>query len=316
MQPQHTLTTEPITARPFQTEDDFWKVRNLLIETYPITPPGWNWEIRRWDGRRFHSIDFSVHDMTREGPIHLWETAEERLVGAVHHEGGPGTAFLELHPDYRHLEMEMIAWAEANLAKMTDNGQRELAFSVMDYDSPRRMLLMDRDYEKQEWGGVMRKMRLNTRRPIPTPAIAEGYTIRTTEPTLDDGQRIADLLNAAFNRTFHKGQELYNFFTQSPSFRHDLDFVAVASDGSFAAYASLTLEDTHQYAVFEPVCTHPDHQRKGLARTLMLTGLHRLRAIGALEVYVGTGDMIPANKLYDAMGFTEAYKEYGWVKTW
>jgi hypothetical protein len=63
MQTEHTLTidptTEPITARPFQFEDDFWKVRNLLIETYPITPPGWNWEIRRWDGRRFHSIDFS-----------------------------------------------------------------------------------------------------------------------------------------------------------------------------------------------------------------------------------------------------------------
>ena len=45
-------TTETITARPFQHEDDYWAVRELLIETYPLIPPDWNWEIRRWEGRR------------------------------------------------------------------------------------------------------------------------------------------------------------------------------------------------------------------------------------------------------------------------
>jgi mycothiol synthase len=308
-------TTEPIIARPFQREEDFWKVRNLLIETYPITPTDWNWEIRRWDGQRFHDADPSVANMTRKGPIHLWETREGRLVGAAHHEGGLGYAFLELHPDYRHLEAEMIAWAEDHLAKTSDSGQRELAFFVYDYDSPRRSLLLDRGYE-QRWSGVARRMRLNTRRPIPTPEIADGYTMRTTEPTPGDAQCIADLLNAAFNRTFHHAGELTNFYAQSPSFRHDLDFVAVAPDGSFAAYAGLTLEDVNNYAVFEPVCTHPDHRRKGLARALMLAGLHRLRALGVADVYVGTGDQVAANKLYDGIGFTEAYKGYGWKKVW
>jgi hypothetical protein len=31
-------------------------------------------------------------------------------------------------------------------------------------------------------------------------------------------------------------------------------------------------------------------------------------------VYVGTGDMAPANALYDSVGFAEAYKGYAWRK--
>jgi hypothetical protein len=46
----------------------------------------------------------------------------------------------------------------------------------------------------------------------------------------------------------------------------------------------------------------------------MQEGLLRLRAIGAIDVMVGTGDMIPANRLYDSLGFTEAYKGHIWQK--
>jgi hypothetical protein len=46
----------------------------------------------------------------------------------------------------------------------------------------------------------------------------------------------------------------------------------------------------------------------------MFEGLHRLKAPGASDVFVGTGDMIPANALYEAAGFTEACTGYNWVK--
>lgn len=46
----------------------------------------------------------------------------------------------------------------------------------------------------------------------------------------------------------------------------------------------------------------------------MQDGLLRLRAMGAIDVTVDTGDMIPANHLYDSLDFTEAYKGYAWRK--
>ena len=46
----------------------------------------------------------------------------------------------------------------------------------------------------------------------------------------------------------------------------------------------------------------------------MQEGLLRLRALGAVDVTVDTGDMMAANKLYDSLRFTEAYKGYAWEK--
>jgi hypothetical protein len=46
----------------------------------------------------------------------------------------------------------------------------------------------------------------------------------------------------------------------------------------------------------------------------MQAGLLRLKSLGASDVTVDTGDRLPANRLYDSMGFTEAYRGYTWKK--
>lgn len=301
-----------ITSRPMQDDEDWWRVRYLLIETYPLTPTAFNWEIRRWDGSRFHN-DPSVWKPEWTRTHHLWETANGHLVGVVHPDY-PGNASLQLHPDYRHLiEEGMIEWAEQNLAATTVDG-KWLEVSAFEYDSPRQRLLEKRGYQKMTYGGISHRMRFGGR-PIPQPVLAEGYFLRTTRPDdFDDCQRIADLLNAAFKRNFHHGKEQEVFMKHSPSFRHELNLVAEAPDGSFAAYAGVTFIAANRYGVFEPVCTHPQHQRKGLARALMIEGMHRLKALGATDAYVGTGLGREANYLYVAVGFEEAQTDYTWRK--
>lgn len=303
---------ETILTRPLHDENDFWRVRNLLIETYPTTPLSFNWEIRRWDGSRFH--DEILNWQARiAGRIQLWETAAGRLVAAVNPDGS-GDAHLQLHPDFRELEGEMLDWAEANLAAAEANGSRRLEVFVNEYDAARQKLLSHRGYVRTADNGVSRRLHL-AGHELEQPQIAPGYLLRTVEPqNLADCQRIADLLNAAFNRTFHTGIEVQNFTRLAPCYRADLDFVAVAPDGAFAAYVGVAYEEVNRHATFEPVCTHPEHRRHGLARTLMLEGLQRLAALGAADVTVETGDMIPANRLYDSIGFTEASKGYVWRK--
>ena len=159
------------------------------------------------------------------------------------------------------------------------------------------------------------------RQPLPQAVVASGYGLRTThmegEEQWQDCVHMAELLNAAFNRPgFHQAEEYHNFITRSPGFIHELNLVAVAPDGSFAAHAALNYDEANRYAIFEPVCTHPDHRRKGLAQALMLEGLRRVREIGATYVEVSTGDDAPANALYDSIGFTEYYKAYYWKKEW
>jgi ribosomal protein S18 acetylase RimI-like enzyme len=299
--------------RPYDHERDWWRIRNLIVDTYPITPPGFNWEVRRWDGMRFHGDDPAPNPRWAEW-IRVWETSDSQLVGAAHPEGDPGEVHLELHPDYRFLADEMLAWAEGALAVPdAERGGRRLQHFVFDYNAPRQRTLAERGYEQQPWFGMVRRLRFGAW-PIPAAEMPAGYTLRTTRPLEADYAAVSALLNAAFRRTIHSAREYRNFTTHSPSFRHDLDLVAEAPDGTLACLVGVTYEPLGRYGVFEPVCTHPDHQRRGLARALMLEGMRRMRALGALTATVDTGDMVPANALYDSMGFTEAYRGHYWLR--
>ena len=149
-----------------------------------------------------------------------------------------------------------------------------------------------------------------TRRP------AAGYSIRTTRPENEvDRRELAHLLNVAFGRDFHNAEELRVFTAHAPCFDPEMDLVVEAPDGTLAAYVGVSYDDINRRGIFEPVCTHPDHRGKGLARGLMLEGLRRLRQRGARTATVGTGDADPANRLYEAVGFDEVYRGRVWLKS-
>jgi mycothiol synthase len=310
---QLVSTNHPsVMNRPMSDDADFWRMRTLLIDTAPLIPIGLNWDMRRLDGKRFYEANVD-ENWPPKLPIQLWETGDGRLAGFVLPDSS-GNAHLNVHPDYRHLEGEMIDWAVAHLAESTPDGPR-LEVYVYEYDVLRQRLLAERGFQKTEHWGMIRHLRIG-QQPLRQPVVAEGYTIRTTRSDdMADCQRMADLLNAAFRRDFHNADEYHNFCRLAPSFHPDLDLVAVALDGSFAAYVGVPYDDVNHRGIFEPVCTHPDHQRKGLAGALMQEALLRLRAMGAVDATVDTGDMVPANRFYDSMGFTEAYRGFVWQRT-
>ena len=305
---------QTIHSRLLVDDDDFWRVQRLLVESYPITPLGFNWDVRRWQGKRFYNENEDAWRAYLNSRIRLWETGDGRVVGAVNPDGD-GEAHLQLHPDYRFLEEEMITWAEHHLtAPAPDGEQRQLEFFVYDYDTARQKLLLDRGYTQMPFGGVIRRMSLSGRLPV-QPVLADGYTLRTTCPDdLQDCQRVADLLNRAFNRTFHNALEYQMFTRHAPCFQPEMDLVSIAPDGSFAAYVGVPYDEANRHGIFEPVCTHPEHRQRGLAQALMHEGLLRLQARGAIDVIVDTGDMIPANRLYDSLGFDETCKGHVWQK--
>lgn len=266
-----------VVARPYRDDSDFWRVRNLLIETYPITPTAFNWSTRRWDSQRFHRAEAALDPRWAEG-IRLWETEGGRLVGVVSSENHSDfDAVLQVHPDYRHIEEEMLAWAEAHLAVPSQDGsKRRLLVSALDYDTPRRRLLERRGYEKTSQGVVSRRLRFG-QRAIPQSRLAAGYTLRTTRPgDMGDCLGVAELLNAAFELSLDSLEEIRTFWAHSPSFRHDLDLVAEAPDGSLAAHVGVAYDPVTRCGIVEPVGTHPSHWRRGLALALLREGLRRL----------------------------------------
>jgi ribosomal protein S18 acetylase RimI-like enzyme len=72
------------------------------------------------------------------------------------------------------------------------------------------------------------------------------------------------------------------------------------------SYGLVWLDAVNGVGEFEPVGTHQDFRRMGLARAVCLHAMHRLRAAGASTAIVyARGDAaypVPA-RLYEALGF-------------
>ena len=66
----------------------------------------------------------------------------------------------------------------------------------------------------------------------------------------------------------------------------------------------------------EPMGTHPDYRRMGLAKALISEGMRRLKKYDPLNLYIdGAADNPAANRLYEVTGFEKRGTYYYWSKT-
>jgi GNAT superfamily N-acetyltransferase len=80
--------------------------------------------------------------------------------------------------------------------------------------------------------------------------------------------------------------QAYEDLRQTAAYRDDLHVLVEAPDGTMAASTIMWLEEANKTVEFEPVGTHPDYRRLGLALAMMLHGMHRARAAGAIHATV------------------------------
>jgi predicted N-acetyltransferase YhbS len=138
---------------------------------------------------------------------------------------------------------------------------------------------------------------------LPEPQPPPGYTLRAMQGRGDVPRRV-EVQRAAFTSTLT--EEKYEHLLGTWPYRPDCDLVAEAADGSFASFCTGWLDDENRAGLLEPVGTHPDHGRRGLARSTCLAALWALREQGAdtAVVYARGDDAYPGPKrLYLSLGF-------------
>ncbi len=138
--------------------------------------------------------------------------------------------------------------------------------------------------------------------PIADAVLPAGYRLRHLEGP-DEIPARAAIHRAAFPSSTMTAEQ-YTRLTSLPTYRYEDDLVVEAPDGSIAAFAMAWWDPVARVGEFEPVGTHPDHRRLGLARTMLCHGLRRYRQREARMVQVyALSDNPPAEALYPAVGF-------------
>ncbi len=89
-----------------------------------------------------------------------------------------------------------------------------------------------------------------------------------------------------------------------------LDLVMVGPDGRLAAYCMCQIfqeenaRTGRNEGYTDPVATHPEYQRRGLARALLLTGLRLLQERGVETALMGTSsENVKMQRAAEAVGF-------------
>ena len=107
--------------------------------------------------------------------------------------------------------------------------------------------------------------------------------------------------------------EDYAGFMRLPGYDRQLDVVAVAPDGTIAAYVNGWIDPRNRIGDFGPLGARPAYRRQGLTRAVLLECLRRMQALGMNRVSVSTGvSNQPAIGLYQSVGFqiVNRYIEY------
>jgi len=290
--------------QPYQTEDDYWRMRIFLRDVLVQNNRRMlSWPIARLDYWRWHGI-LNLGDGPLESSVYLWETQDGQIAAMLNQEGA-GQAFLQILPGWKtdDLEEQMIVQAEDRLRAPSRAGGQVLLIWCDAGDIQRQGILEKRGYthtgevDEHQW---LRDLTL----PIPDSPVREGYMIRS----LGEASELPSRSWASY-RAFHPDEPASEYdpdwswylnIQSAPLYRRDLDLVAIAPGGEVAAFTTIWYDDVTRCGYFEPVGTMPEHQRHGLARSLLSEGMRRLKKMGATQAMT-IGGSPPANALYQSV---------------
>lgn len=290
--------------RRYRDEDDYERLRAFLRQTFLLNDRReLNWQPYRLDYWRWHGT-MNLGQGPLEETVFIWEMADQ--IVAVLNPEVPGFAYLQVHPEFRSagLVEEMVIVAEKHLAVGEEGGRSRLLLTARAADTMYQGVLAGRNYTN--CSTVSYHHRRSLSEPIAELPLPPGYTVRAL-----GGVEELPARSLVSWRAFHpdepeekyEGWSWYLNVQRAPLYRRDLDIVAVAPSGEFAAFCTVWFDDVTRTGGFEPVGTAPAHQRRGLGTAVIFEGLRRLRDLGATLATVGA-ESPQAHAFYLSAGFT------------
>jgi len=279
----------------------------MLGESFALYGRLQNWSLNRiWDWRLGgNAITYRDDPQFFRRNLHIWRKNGEP-VGFVISERGKEFS-LQVHPDHRYLEMDMLKWAEQAWAK----DRSPLTTTTWDTDAWRQRLLLEMGYQKGESAGFVRKYDLQL--PIHEVNLPDGFRLMTMAE-YGSPEGYVEAVRGAFGRPV-LNMDWFRSKISAPGYSDAWNILAVASDGRCASFCDARIDWKRGYAEVDPIGTHPDYQRQGLARACVLECFHRLRESGVRYAFIGSAEEpAPSNRLYDALAPVEKVEEHLWVK--
>lgn len=236
-----------------------------------------------------------------------------------------GFLWFRVHPTHRNrgLEADILTWAETRIREINVKHQlpSKITLSCRNYQIERVGF-----YEQQgfQYERCFLKMKRCLNELIPQPQFPDGFQAVQVKG-IEDAAAWVEMHSQTFidHWQFHPYTiEEYSYRISTPKYCPDLDLVAIAPDGTFAAfcYSHIDAEANQQQQRREgwisSLGTRRGFRRLGLGRAMLLTGLQRLRQAGMETAYLGVDTQNPncAQTLYESVGFRKVHADLFYEK--
>lgn len=265
-------------------------------------------------GQQVYPIATDLHeeldDPDARASARLWENRQGELLGFSY-----VSTWQNLVDAFREdaftpaVQKEMIDCAVLTVQERNaKSGSTDtLDASILESDTRKRGFLERNGFEQQEETSLLFALRLDE--TLPQPVLPPGFIIRPMagETELEG---YVTLHRAAFG-TENMTLEYRRSIMSAPDYLAELDLVAVAPDGRLAAFCVCQVfpDDSPRAGGVregwtDPIGTAPDFQRLGLAKALMLAGMHLLKERGIDTVLLGTSSTnVAMQRTAESLGF-------------
>ena len=302
-----------INKREF-TAKDLVSIRDFLVDSYKEIGRPYNWTIERLNFAL--SLDRVMNGVAMEDwekRVSIWESDGE-MIGVVTTEGNGSNWFFQLKQKdiSKSLLEKMFDHVEQNFP-INDEGELlyEVQLRIPGGDELREGMAQERGYEKStKWHEVISILDIDKR---PNPGLPDGFIIKDGDQVTDQEKGIAhakafDYLGTLYDKRSPVG---YEIMRNMPDYRSDLDLYVVSEEtGEIVSFCTIWYDRENRIGILEPVGTHPEFRRRGLARAVIAEGIDRIASEGAKEAHVGS-----SQEFYKAIGFEERYSNFIWKKT-
>lgn len=200
---------------------------------------------------------------------------------------------------------EIIQWGELCVRRSLPKERTGLLQANCRADHTSRMAFLQRHgFRKLEETTVTLRCELSD--PLPEPELPAGFVVRSVTGK-EEAAAVAAMHRAALG-TEYMTTENRLIIMSTREYDPSLDLVVVAPDGQIVANCICSVNPQERVGFTDPISTHPEFQRLGLARALLLTGLKLLKERGMTYARLGTsGENFAMQRAARSTGFRIEY---------
>ena len=301
-----------ISTKQFQLLTDINLVWDFLVETYD-----WKNDTGRPAPFFEHAIKASWMDSSYSFLDRIWFDGD-KVIAFVYYEAPVTDIYFNVRKGYEFLADELIDYAVTRMPSFGNNQQLILFDGQNFLKEAAKKRGFNQVYEYADMIFDF-KNELNFKLP-------EGYHF--VEPADIDINKLSKLCWYGFDHgdkgdfldfnnyddsldwTPAKSHKdcLSDWNAPSPHSTHQYDIVIADKNDEYACFSGMWWIPENKLAYMEPLCTSPEHRKKGLAAAALTKHYHRMKALGASHMTGGE------NPFYNKIGYEKGYHWTFWKK--